>query len=78
MSSSERLSAEMMKSPGERSLMAAWSVRLAFDRGNNVRKGRRMDNQNLLSQAPPCFGRRVKPLDPDAFPVVRTHSSLKG
>jgi hypothetical protein len=29
--------------------------------------------KNLLSQAPPCFGRHVKPLDPAAFVVVITH-----
>jgi hypothetical protein len=29
--------------------------------------------KNLLSQAPPCFGRHVKPLVPAAFAVVSTH-----
>jgi hypothetical protein len=32
---------------------------------------------NLLSRAPPCFGRHVKPLVPAAFAVVSTHSSFK-
>jgi hypothetical protein len=34
-------------------------------------------DQNLLSRAPPCFGRHVKLLVPAAFPVVSTHSSFK-
>jgi hypothetical protein len=29
--------------------------------------------KNLLSRAPPCFGRHVKPLFPAAFAVVSTH-----
>jgi hypothetical protein len=29
--------------------------------------------KNLLSRAPPCFGRHVKPLVPAAFAVVSTH-----
>jgi hypothetical protein len=33
---------------------------------------------NLLSRAPPCFGRHVKPLVPDAFAVVSTHQSALG
>jgi hypothetical protein len=36
---------------------------------------RRSSNQNLLFQAPPCFGIHVKPLVPAAFAVVSTHSS---
>jgi hypothetical protein len=35
----------------------------------------RMGDQNLLSRAPLCFGRYVKPLVP-AFAVVRTHASF--
>jgi hypothetical protein len=31
----------------------------------------------LLSRAPPCFGRHVKPLVPVAFAIVSTHSTLK-
>jgi hypothetical protein len=37
--------------------------------------------KNLLSQAPPCFGRQIKPLVPAAFTVVSTHQqalSLRG
>jgi hypothetical protein len=33
--------------------------------------------KKLLSRAPPCFGRHVKPLVPAAFTVVSTHSSFK-
>jgi hypothetical protein len=33
--------------------------------------------KNLLSRAPPCFGRHVKPLVPVAFAIVITHSSFK-
>jgi hypothetical protein len=31
--------------------------------------------RNLLSRAPPCFGRHVKPLVPAAFAFVSTHNS---
>jgi hypothetical protein len=31
----------------------------------------RMGDQNVLSRAPPCFGRHVKPLVPVAFAIVR-------
>jgi hypothetical protein len=31
--------------------------------------------EKLLSRAPPCFGRHVKPLVPAAFAVVSTHQS---
>jgi hypothetical protein len=31
--------------------------------------------KNILSQAPPCFGRHVKPLVPAAFAVVSTDQS---
>jgi hypothetical protein len=36
-------------------------------------------DQNLLSRAPPCFGRHVKllVLVPVAFAIVSTHSSFK-
>jgi hypothetical protein len=34
-------------------------------------------DQNLLSRAPPCFVRLVKPLVPAAFAVVSTQSSFK-
>jgi hypothetical protein len=37
----------------------------------------RMGDQNLLSLAPPCFGRHVKPLGPVAFAIVSIHSSFK-
>jgi hypothetical protein len=36
-----------------------------------------MGDQNLLSRAPPCFRRHVKPLVSAAFAVVSTHSSFK-
>jgi hypothetical protein len=34
--------------------------------------------KNLLSRAPPCFGRHVKPLDPAVFAVVSTHQHAQG
>ncbi|RVE43327.1 hypothetical protein evm_012031 [Chilo suppressalis] len=34
--------------------------------------------ENLLSRAPPCFGRHVKPLVPAASAVVSTHQSALG
>jgi hypothetical protein len=34
--------------------------------------------KNLLSRAPLCFGRHVKPLVPAAFVVVSTHQSALG
>jgi hypothetical protein len=34
--------------------------------------------ENLLSRAPPCFGRHVKPLVPAAFAVVSTHQPALG
>jgi hypothetical protein len=37
----------------------------------------RLGDQNLLSRAPPCYGRYVKPLVPVAFAVVSTNSSFK-
>jgi hypothetical protein len=42
-----------------------------------VRRGIWMGDQNLLSRAPPCFGRHVKQLAPAVFPVVSIHSSSK-
>jgi hypothetical protein len=36
-----------------------------------------MGDQNLLSRAPPCFGRHVKPLVLAEFAVVCTHCSFK-
>jgi hypothetical protein len=36
-----------------------------------------MGDQNLLSRAPPCFGRHFKLLVPAAFSVVSIHSSFK-
>jgi hypothetical protein len=50
--------------------MVERSVRSACDRGSyaSVSMARlRMGDQNLLSRAPPCFGRHVKPLVPVAF-----------
>jgi hypothetical protein len=37
----------------------------------------KMGDQNLLSRAPPCFGKHVKPLIPATFAVVNTPSSFK-
>jgi hypothetical protein len=34
--------------------------------------------KNLLSRAPPCIGRHVKPLVPAALAVVSTHQSALG
>jgi hypothetical protein len=34
--------------------------------------------KNLLSRAPPCFGRHVNPLVPAAFAVVSTHQPALG
>jgi hypothetical protein len=34
--------------------------------------------KNLLSRAPPCFGRHVKPLVPAAYAVVSIHQSALG
>jgi hypothetical protein len=34
--------------------------------------------KKLLSRAPPCLGRHVKPLVPVAFAVVSTHQSALG
>jgi hypothetical protein len=34
--------------------------------------------KNLLSRAPPCFGRHVKPLVPAAFAVVSSHQHALG
>jgi hypothetical protein len=36
-----------------------------------------MGDQNLLSRAPPCFGRHVKLLVSTVFAVVSTHSGFK-
>jgi hypothetical protein len=35
-------------------------------------------NKNLLSRAPPCFGRHVKPLVSAAFTIVGTHQFALG
>jgi hypothetical protein len=34
--------------------------------------------KNVLSRAPPCLGRHVKPLVPAAFAVVSTHQPILG
>jgi hypothetical protein len=44
---------------------------------SNVLDSHRMGDQNLLSRAPPCFVRHVKPLVPVTFAVVSPHSSFK-
>jgi hypothetical protein len=36
-----------------------------------------MGDQNLLSRAPPCFGRHVKLLVPAAFALVSSYSNFK-
>jgi hypothetical protein len=38
----------------------------------------RMGDQNLLSRAPPCFGRHVKPLVPVAFAIVSNPLQFQG
>jgi hypothetical protein len=38
----------------------------------------RMTKNNLLSRAPPCFGRHVKPLVPAVFAVASTHQLAVG
>jgi hypothetical protein len=40
--------------------------------------GVRSRTKNVLSRAPPCFGRHVKQLVPAAFAVVSTHQSALG
>jgi hypothetical protein len=35
-------------------------------------------NKKLLSRAPPCFGRHVKPMFQAVFVVVSTHQSTPG
>jgi hypothetical protein len=60
--------------------MAPRSERMACDRGSQatfVKAIHRMDDQNLLSRAPPCFRRHFKPCVLAAFAVVCTHSSFK-
>jgi hypothetical protein len=34
--------------------------------------------KNILSRAPPCYGRHIKPLVPAAFVVVSTHQLALG
>jgi hypothetical protein len=55
--------------------MAPQSVRSVCDRGRLVIGWM---SKNLLSRAPPCFGRHVKPLIPAAFAVVNTDRSALG
>jgi hypothetical protein len=60
--------------------MVERSVRSACDRRSQApvsMASYRVGDQSLLSRAPPCFGRHVKPLIPDAFAIVSTHSSFK-
>jgi hypothetical protein len=62
------------------SSMVERSVRSACNRGSQApvsMANLRMGDQNLLSRAPPCFGRHVKPLVPVAFAIVSIHSSFK-
>jgi hypothetical protein len=60
----------------QRSSMAPRLVHSACDRGSWAPfsiASHRMGDQNLLSWAPPSFGRHVMPLVPVAFAVVSTH-----
>jgi hypothetical protein len=60
--------------------MVVWSVRSASDRESYARIveiSQWMGDHNLLSRAPPCFGRYVKLLVPAAFAVVSINSSFK-
>jgi hypothetical protein len=55
-------------------------VRSATDRGSyatSLEVSHQMGDQNLLSRAPPCFGRHVKLLVRATFAVVATHSRFK-
>jgi hypothetical protein len=45
---------------------------------SNVIVSHRRGDQNLLSRAPPCFEKQVKPLVPAAFVVVSTHQLALG
>jgi hypothetical protein len=55
--------------------MVEWSVRSASKQ--IVEVSHWVGDQNLLSLAPPCFGRHVKLSVPTAFAVVSIYSSFK-
>jgi hypothetical protein len=60
--------------------MVQLSVRSACDYGNYAtvaKVSHGMGDQDLLSRAPPCFGRQIKLLVPAAFAVVSTYTSFK-
>jgi hypothetical protein len=60
-----------------RSSITSQSERTACDSGSLstfAKASHRMGDQNLLSQAPPCFGRHVKPWVSAAFATVCTHT----
>jgi hypothetical protein len=50
-------------------------VRLGVRSRSSENVGYWMGKQILLSRAPPCFARHVKPLVKAAFAVVSTHQS---
>jgi hypothetical protein len=59
--------------------MAPRSVRLGVRSWKLSNVGHRwIGDHHLLSQAPPCFGRHVKPLVPAAFAVIMTHQPALG
>jgi hypothetical protein len=62
-----------------RSSMASRSERLAYDRRSYAKfamASHRIGDQNLLSRAPPCFGRHVKVPVACGWSAVR-HSNFK-
>jgi hypothetical protein len=54
------------------------SVRSTYDRGSLTTSVIGWVTKNLLSRAPPCFGRHVKPLVLAVFAVVSTHQFALG
>jgi hypothetical protein len=58
--------------------MAPRSVRFGVRSWKLSNVGQSLDGQNLLSQAPSCFGRHVKQLVLVAFVVVSTHQPALG
>jgi hypothetical protein len=61
--------------------MAPRSVRTACDRNSYApfaKVGHRIGDEKLLSRAPSCFGKHVKPLVPAAFAVEHALHSQGG
>jgi hypothetical protein len=54
--------------------MALRSVRFGVRSRKLSNVGQSLNAKNVLSRAPPCFGRHVEPLDPAAFAVVSTRT----